>query len=402
MKKLRDWWGLLWPILPLLAGLAILLGLREIMPSAGMRILLVSLLVLAAAGLLLWTFRSPNRTVGFLSQLMEEEAAKKEKGLKKLLSAELDDSGRAQLMGTDFSKVRGIRRCRNDAGGHAVMQLWIGDEVGFLRLACREKGKYYWSVESFWKEGTGGPPVPDARPAASPYRHSRNINIAVGTLSGMAVFFVFLMVFTSGDRIDRMMEDITAASAAALRSNTEMALRDGLPPELDSFQEAIREMTEEIQGYKIDFEDSLAAIRYGDVLNARTLSQDRDFGLENILMTLRRGEEMAEAYFTQIAGICTRAHMQEILDRHEVEPSVQSRYFDGKLFYFEAGDTSRFLQVYQYTTSLGEILQKNLDVWYVDETNQLIFEDEAVLDQYNAAYFEMQRLLQDMGGSAVV
>ncbi len=101
-------------------------------------------------------------------------------------------------MGTDFSKVRGIRRCRNDAGGHAVMQLWIGDEVGFLRLACREKGKYYWSVESFWKEGTGGPPVPDARPAASPYRHSRNINIAVGTLSGMAVFFVFLMVFTSG------------------------------------------------------------------------------------------------------------------------------------------------------------------------------------------------------------
>lgn len=62
----------------------------------------------------------------------------------------------------------------------------------------------------------------------------------------------------------------------------------------------------------------------------------------------------------------------------------------------------RFLQVYQYTTSLGEILQKNLDVWYVDETNQLIFEDEAVLDQYNAAYFEMQRLLQDMGGSAVV
>lgn len=36
MKKLRDWWGLLWPILPLLAGLAILLGLREIMPSAGM------------------------------------------------------------------------------------------------------------------------------------------------------------------------------------------------------------------------------------------------------------------------------------------------------------------------------------------------------------------------------
>ena len=161
-------------------------------------------------------------------------------------------------------------------------------------------------------------------------------------------------------------------------------------------------MTEEIQGYKIDFEDSLAAIRYGDVLNARTLSQDRDFGLENILMTLRRGEEMAEAYFTQIAGICTRAHMQEILDRHEVEPSVQSRYFDGKLFYFEAGDTSRFLQVYQYTTSLGEILQKNLDVWYVDETNQLIFEDEAVLDQYNAAYFEMQRLLQDMGGSAVV
>ena len=306
MKKLRDWWGLLWPILPLLAGLAILLGLREIMPSAGMRILLVSLLVLAAAGLLLWTFRSPNRTVGFLIQLMEEEAAKKEKGLKKLLSAELDDSGRAQLMGTDFSKVRGIRRCRNDAGGHAVMQLWIGDEVGFLRLACREKGKYYWSVESFWKEGTGGPPVPDARPAASPYRHSRNINIAVGTLSGMAVFFVFLMVFTSGDRIDRMMEDITAASAAALRSNTEMALRDGLPPELDSFQEAIREMTEEIQGYKIDFEDSLAAIRYGDVLNARTLSQDRDFGLENILMTLRRGEEMAEAYFTQIAGICTR------------------------------------------------------------------------------------------------
>ena len=160
MKKLRDWWGLLWPILPLLAGLAILLGLREIMPSAGMRILLVSLLVLAAAGLLLWTFRSPNRTVGFLIQLMEEEAAKKEKGLKKLLSAELDDSGRAQLMGTDFSKVRGIRRCRNDAGGHAVMQLWIGDEVGFLRLACREKGKYYWSVESFWKEGTGGPPVP--------------------------------------------------------------------------------------------------------------------------------------------------------------------------------------------------------------------------------------------------
>lgn len=79
MKKLRDWWGLLWPILPLLAGLAILLGLREIMPSAGMRILLVSLLVLAAAGLLLWTFRSPNRTVGFLIQLMEEEAAKKKK-----------------------------------------------------------------------------------------------------------------------------------------------------------------------------------------------------------------------------------------------------------------------------------------------------------------------------------
>ena len=77
MKKLRDWWGLLWPILPLLAGLAILLGLREIMPSAGMRILFVSLLVLAAAGLLLWTFRSPNRTVGFLIQLMEEEAAKK-------------------------------------------------------------------------------------------------------------------------------------------------------------------------------------------------------------------------------------------------------------------------------------------------------------------------------------
>ena len=104
----------------------------------------------------------------------------------------------------------------------------------------------------------------------------------------------------------------------------------------------------------------------------------------------------------RVAGICTRAHMQEILDRHEVEPSVQSRYFDGKLFYFEAGDTSRFLQVYQYTTSLGEILQKNLDAWYVDETNQLIFEDEAVLDQYNAAYFEMQRLLQDMGGSAVV
>ena len=94
--------------------------------------------------------------------------------------------------------------------------------------------------------------------------------------------------------------------------------------------------------------------------------------------------------------------MQEILDRHEVELSVQSRYFDGKLFLFRGRRHLPLLQVYQYTTSLGEILQKNLDAWYVDETNQLIFEDEAVLDQYNAAYFEMQRLLQDMGGSAVV
>ncbi len=41
MKKLRDWWGLLWPILPLLAGLAILLGLGRSCRSAGMRILLV-------------------------------------------------------------------------------------------------------------------------------------------------------------------------------------------------------------------------------------------------------------------------------------------------------------------------------------------------------------------------
>ncbi len=199
-----------------------------------------------------------------------------------------------------------------------------------------------------------------------------------------------------------MMEDITAASAAALRSNTEMALRDGLPPELDSFQEAIREMTEEIQGYKIDFEDSLAAIRYGDVLNARTLSQDRDFGLENVLMTLRRGKRWPKP----ISPKSPVSAPGRICRRFWIAMRWSSLYRAGisteSSFYFEAGDTSRFLQVYQYTTSLGEILQKNLDAWYVDETNQLIFEDEAVLDQYNAAYFEMQRLLQDMGGSAVV
>lgn len=402
MKNARDWWGLLWPILPIAAGLAALIGLREILPSAGMRVLLLLLLLLAAVWLLLWTFRSPGRSVGYLIQLMEEEPAKKAKGLEKLLSAELSESGRERLMNTDFSKVRGIRRCRNGTGGSALMQLWIGDEVAFLRLEHREKGKPYWSVVSFWKEGTGGPPVPGAKPAASPYRHSRNIHMAVGTLSGVAAFFVFLTAFTSGDRIDRMMEDITAASITALRGNTDMLLRDHLPAELEPFQEAIREITEEVQGYKMEFEESLTAIRYGDVLNARTLSQDRDFGLENILMTLRQGEELAKTYFTQIADICNRAHMQAILDRHGVEDSVQNRYFDGKLYYFEAGDTSRFLRVYEYTTALGEILQDHLDMWYVDEKNQLIFEDETVMDRYNAVYFEMQRLLQETSGSAVV
>ena len=43
MKKLRTGGGLLWPILPLLAGLAILLGLWRSCRLAGMRILLVSL-----------------------------------------------------------------------------------------------------------------------------------------------------------------------------------------------------------------------------------------------------------------------------------------------------------------------------------------------------------------------
>ena len=51
---------------------------------------------------------------------------------------------------------------------------------------------------------------------------------------------------------------------------------------------------------------------------------------------------------------------------------------------------------------MGEILQDHLDMWYVDEKNQLIFEDETVMDRYNAVYFEMQRLLQETSGSAVV
>lgn len=76
-------------------------------------------------------------------------------------------------------------------------------------------------------------------------------------------------------------------------------------------------------------------------------------------------------------------------------------YLSGKLYYFDIGDTSRFLKVYQYTTELGEILQDHLDAWSIDEKNQLIFEDESVMDQYNTVFFEMQRLLQDEDGSAL-
>ncbi len=400
MKKVKDWWGLLWPILPLFAGLAALMGLREVLPSNGMRLLLIVLLLLAALVLLLWTFRSPNRSVGYLLQLMAEEPAKKTKGLQKLLSPGMDPLDRGRLMNVDFSKMRGMKRLSNDSEGRAILQLWIGDGVYFIRLAHEENSRFYWSVDSFWENGAG-PAVPDARDSASPFRHSRNANIAVGTLSGVAAFFVFLTVFTTGDRIDRLMKDITGASVTALRGNTEMAMRKKLPPELEPFQDAVREMTEEVQGYKIDFEESLSAIRYQDVLQSQMLGQDRDFGLENVMMTLRRGETMAEEYFARIAAVCSRAHMEEILDRHSVDETVRQRYFDGNLFYFEIGDTGRFLKVYQSTTALGEILQDHLDAWSIDDKNQLIFEDEAVMEKYNALYFEMQQLLQDMSGSAV-
>lgn len=400
MKKARDWWGLLWPVLPMLAGLAALMFLREVLPSNGMRLLLIVLLLLATAALLLWTFRSPNRSVGYLLQLMAEEPAKKAKGLQKLLSPGMDPLARERLMNVDFSKMRGMKRLANDTEGRAILQLWIGDGVFFIRLAHEEGGRFYWSVDSFWKNDDG-PAVSDARDPASPYKHSRNVNIAVGTLSGVAAFFVFLTVFTTGDRIDRLMKDITGASVTALRGNTEMAVRAKLPAELEPFQDAVRDMTEEVQGYKIDFEESLSAIRYQDVLQSQMLGQDRDFGLENVMMTLRRGEKLAEDYFARIASVCNRPHMEAILDRHGVDETIRQRYFDGNLFYFEIGDTARFLKVYQSTTSLGEILQDHLEAWSIDGKNQLIFEDEAVMDQYNALYFEMQQLLQDMGGSAL-
>ncbi len=400
MKKIRDWWMLLWPILPLAAGLAALLGLRELLPASAMRVLLGGLLVLAAAALLWWTFRSPDRSIGYLIQIMGEEPSKRAKGLQKLLSSKLEDTGRERLMNTDISQVSGVRRLKNDTGGRALMQLWIGKNVYFVRLVHGEKGRHVWSIESFWEKGEDGAPVPDAKAADSPFRFSRNVHMVMGTLAGVAAFFVCLSIFTSGDRVDRLMEKITNASVTALRGNTEMELLENLPAELGPFQDAVREMTEEIQDCKIGFEESLNTIRYGDVLNAQTLSQDREFGMENVLMTLRRGEELAEEYFTQIASICNRMHMEELMNRHGVELSVQSRYFDGNLYYFDIGDTSRFLKVYQYTTDLGEILQDHLDVWSIDEKNQLIFEDESVMDQYNTIFFEMQRLLQDMGGSA--
>ncbi len=401
MKKIRDWWMLLWPILPLSAGFAILLGLREWLPANGMRILMIVLLVSAAAALLWWTFRSPNRSIGYLIQIMGEDPSKRAKGLPKLLSSRLEDADRERLMNTDFSQVSGVRRLKSDAVGRALMQLWIGDSVYFARLAHAEKGRYIWSIESFWANGESGDPVPDAKTADSPFRHSRNVHMTLGMLSGVAAFFICLSVFTSGDRIDRMMEEITNASVTALRGNIEMELLENLPAELVPFQDAVREMTDEIQENKMGFEESLESIRYGDVLNAQALSQDRDFGLENILMTLRRGEDLAEEYFARMGAICNQEHMQELLNRHGVDSSVQSRYLSGRLYYFDIGDTSRFLKVYQYTTELGEILQDHLDAWSIDEKNQLIFEDESVMDQYNTVFFEMQRLLQDADGSAL-
>lgn len=168
MKKIRDWWMLLWPILPLSAGFAILLGLREWLPANGMRILMIVLLVSAAAALLWWTFRSPNRSIGYLIQIMGEDPSKRAKGLPKLLSSKLEDADRERLMNTDFSQVSGVRRLKSDAAGRALMQLWIGDSVYFARLAHAEKGRYIWSIESFWANGESGDSVPDAKTADSP------------------------------------------------------------------------------------------------------------------------------------------------------------------------------------------------------------------------------------------
>lgn len=153
-------------------------------------------------------------------------------------------------------------------GGH-LCSYGLGTACIFARLAHAEKGRYIWSIESFWANGESGDSVPDAKTADSPFRHSRNVHMTLGMLSGVAAFFVCLSVFTSGDRIDRMMEKITTASVTALRGNTEMELLENLPAELVPFQDAVREMTDEIQEHKMGFEESLESIRYGDVLNAR-------------------------------------------------------------------------------------------------------------------------------------
>lgn len=399
MTKGKEWQRLIVPVVGIWLLFAALALCAYFFGGVFWYITLGMLIALAVA-LLVWLMLSPNRTLNYVLgtiQLENSSPKKLQRMQKALSSAAMADGGLQRIMNWEPEKISGTVRLQGSPEGLAIFQMWVDNRLYFFffRRNTGKRGKMRWILDSIRGGRFGGEVPENALPATSFFRHGKAINLGIAAASALAAYGLIFLLFGVGNQDVSRLKAIATNSAKSLQTGQAMVMKENLPEEFERYQQAVAEITEELLVIKETFDQQMTSIEYSVQLEPETLTADKENGLNGVMEVLRQGYTYADAYFKTLAETGSREHVEQVFDANQVPEELQSLYFE-KIDHFHVQNVDGYIKAYDNAVRLGAFLQEHLDQWDVSEDGQLEFSDEAVMDEYNQLYAEIQKHVQEL------